>query len=194
MSTQLTEWESAGWKRDLQTSRKCSTFHWWLLFPCVLEVEGAGNMWQTNKCANVMRDLPFRLELHWVRLLVRQWQWRISSSDYALLFICGVKSQVAHCLLGLWTLNNVHIPLEKRRVRARNVCDALGGPRCQSPNNKVRYKKGGFEAAARSSYPDKSLECAVSMAAYGGVSAPCLPLADLLWDGAEYLPGRQRRV
>lgn len=25
----------------------------------------------------------------------------------------GVRGQVGHCLQGLWTLNNVHVPLEK---------------------------------------------------------------------------------
>lgn len=172
---------------------------------CLLEVETeqGGNKWQTNWWADVVTAPP----------LVNGYSGSTASQTMAVEDLNirltlpfphrGQRSSgpLSH---GAVDIKERTCPLRRGQQssgeaggRGEGMCVMLWRPHCHSPNNKVRYKKGGGgqpDGSSCSEQPakDKRLECAVSIVAYGGVPALCLAVADLLWDGEKYLPGETK--
>lgn len=115
-----------GENRVSRQVEESAIFSGWALCVCVC---GRGNMWQTNWWADVGFNPPhlpsFSLEPHWVPCL---WDNGCGGSQHQIkpsLFLSGVRGQVVHCLPGLKTLKNVHVPLEKggnQEGRVEGMC------------------------------------------------------------------------
>lgn len=178
---------------------------------CLSEVEterGGGNKWQTNWWADVVTDHPPTPSLVCTHSGSTASQtMAVEDLNIRLTLPFPHRGQRSSGLLshGAVDIKERTRPLKEGQQssgewggRGEGMRVMRWRPHCRSPNNKVRYKKkrGQSDWSSCSERPaeDKGLECAVSIAAYGGVPALCLAVEDLLWDGEKYLPRKQRRV